>query len=111
MRSIKVIAVGISKSSNRPWVKGVSDASSEEQLAALKLGVDPKGALFGFIRGLPDSSAAKLVPGDTISGEFSAKVSPSSYEADGEVKLSLDVVFFASGNISRQQATMAVCDW
>jgi hypothetical protein len=111
MRSIRVIAVGISKSSNRPWIKGVADANADEQLAALKLGVDPKGALFGFIRGLPDAAAARLTHGDTLTGEFVAKISPTSYESDGEVKLALDVTFFASGNISRTPAATAVCDW
>jgi hypothetical protein len=111
MRTIKIVSVGVSKSSNRPWVKGASDATADEQLASLKHGVDSKGALFGFVRGLPDAAAAKLLPGDILSGTFDAKISPSTYEKDGEVKASIDVTFFASGNISRSQATTATCDW
>ena len=111
MRTLKIVAVGVSKSSNRPWVKGVSDATSDEQLVALKNSVDTKGALFGFVRGLPDAAAAKLVPGDILSGAFDAKIVPATYEKDGEVKASLDITFFASGNITRQQPATATCDW
>jgi hypothetical protein len=111
MRSIKVISIGVSKTSGRPWVKAVIDANSDEQLAALKHGVDPRGSLFGFVRGLPDAAAAKLIPGDTLTGEFSVKISPTSYESEGEVKAAIDVALFASGNISRTQAVTAVCDW
>jgi len=110
MRNVKIISVGVSKTS-RPWAKGVSDASSDEQLIALKNSVDSKGALFGFVRGLPDEATAKLVPGDVLSGSFDAKIVPATYEKDGEVRASLDITFFASGPISRSQATTAICDW
>jgi hypothetical protein len=109
MRNVKILSIGVSKSSGKRWAKGVSPASAEEQLEAMKLGVDPKGSLFGFIRGIPDEAVSKLSPGDMLAGEFETKISPTTYEKDGEIKAALDVTFFASGAISRTQHVTT--DW
>lgn len=114
MRKMRVIGVGVSDESGRPWVRVASDATIEEQNQLLKLGQTSVGAVYGRIIGIPDDKAAALKPGDVLTcSEVSVKISKSVY-TDKKTNLEkegLDVAMFLSGKVSREAAPVAECDW
>ena len=110
MRSVRVFKVGIDRNGN-PNIRVVVSATAEEQLALRDCG--GRGTdLYGTLFGLPREAAAKLLARDILLCEtLTVSISSAEYTKDGETKQGTDVTFNVSGNVSRNAAPVATCDW
>lgn len=121
MRIIRIIKTGVNAESGRTWLRGVTDMTTVEQTAMFQLAMSSKAqpapAAFGLINGIPDDKAKLLSVGDhlvTDDDNLTVRFSTSTFVPKGaeESVTGIDAhLTLGCGDVSREAAPVATCNW